>query len=31
MPVCRTEAPPLIEIAPGRRSACHLNTMPAGA
>jgi hypothetical protein len=31
MPVCRSEAPPLIKIAPGRRSACHLNTMPAGA
>jgi peptide/nickel transport system ATP-binding protein len=29
MPVCRTNMPPLIEIAPGRRSACHLNTMPA--
>jgi peptide/nickel transport system ATP-binding protein len=29
MPVCRIEAPPLIAIAPGRRSACHLNTMPA--
>jgi peptide/nickel transport system ATP-binding protein len=29
MPVCRVEAPPLIEIAPARRSACHLNTMPA--
>jgi peptide/nickel transport system ATP-binding protein len=29
MPVCRLEPPPLIEIAPGRRSACHLNTMPA--
>jgi peptide/nickel transport system ATP-binding protein len=26
MPVCRAESPPLIEIAPGRRSACHLNT-----
>ena len=25
MPICRTESPPLIEIAPGRRSACHLN------
>ena len=25
MPRCRTEAPRLIEIAPGRRSACHLN------
>ena len=29
MPVCRVEAPPLIEIAPGHRSACHLNTTPA--
>ena len=28
MAVCRTDVPPLIEIAPGRRSACHLNTMP---
>jgi oligopeptide/dipeptide ABC transporter ATP-binding protein len=26
MAVCRSEAPPLIDIAPGRRSACHLNT-----
>jgi peptide/nickel transport system ATP-binding protein len=30
MPVCRTVAPPLLEIAPGRRSACHLNATPAG-
>jgi peptide/nickel transport system ATP-binding protein len=29
MPVCRDVAPPLIPIAPGRLSACHLNTMPA--
>jgi len=26
MPICRTQAPPLIEIGTGRRSACHLNT-----
>jgi len=26
MPKCRESAPPLIEIAPGRRSACFLNT-----
>ncbi|MCC6468067.1 MAG: ABC transporter ATP-binding protein [Alphaproteobacteria bacterium] len=26
MAVCREVAPPLAEIAPGRRSACHLNT-----
>ncbi|HEX2115762.1 MAG TPA: ABC transporter ATP-binding protein [Alphaproteobacteria bacterium] len=25
MPLCRTEAPPLAAIAPGRISACHLN------
>jgi peptide/nickel transport system ATP-binding protein len=29
MPVCRKVAPPLIPIASGRLSACHLNTMPA--
>jgi peptide/nickel transport system ATP-binding protein len=29
MPVCREQAPPLIDIAPGRRSACHLNTVAA--
>jgi peptide/nickel transport system ATP-binding protein len=31
MPVCRETAPPLLEIAPGRLSACHLNTVPAVA
>jgi peptide/nickel transport system ATP-binding protein len=25
MPRCRVEAPPLVEIAPGHKSACHLN------
>jgi peptide/nickel transport system ATP-binding protein len=25
---CRLEAPPLVDIAPGRRSACWLNPMP---
>src|SRR5688572_3218317 len=30
MPVCRSEPPPLIDVAPGRRSACHLNTVPGG-
>jgi ABC-type dipeptide/oligopeptide/nickel transport system ATPase component len=25
MPRCKAEAPALKEIAPGRRSACHLN------
>jgi oligopeptide/dipeptide ABC transporter ATP-binding protein len=25
---CRAEAPPLLEIAPGHRSACHLNEIP---
>ena len=25
MPVCHDVVPPLVEIAPGRRSACHLN------
>jgi peptide/nickel transport system ATP-binding protein len=29
MPVCREAAPPLIPIAPGRLSACHLNTIAA--
>ncbi len=29
MAICRERAPPLIEIAPGRLSACHLNTVPA--
>jgi peptide/nickel transport system ATP-binding protein len=29
MPVCREAAPPLIPIAPGRLSACHLNTIVA--
>jgi peptide/nickel transport system ATP-binding protein len=29
MPVCRDVAPPLIPIAPGRLSACHLNTIAA--
>lgn len=29
MPVCRSEAPPLAEIAPGHRSACHLNQVSA--
>ncbi|HWA36859.1 MAG TPA: ABC transporter ATP-binding protein [Burkholderiales bacterium] len=28
MPRCKTEAPALREIAPGRRSACHLNEGP---
>ncbi len=28
MPRCRVEAPVLKEIAPGRRSACHLNDQP---
>jgi peptide/nickel transport system ATP-binding protein len=28
MPRCRTETPALKEIAPGRRSACHLNDEP---
>jgi peptide/nickel transport system ATP-binding protein len=27
MPRCRAEAPPLREIAPGHRSACHLNDL----
>ena len=27
MPRCSTEIPPLLEIAPARWSACHLNTM----
>ena len=25
MPVCRSDAPPLRRVAPGHRSACHLN------
>jgi hypothetical protein len=25
MPKCREAAPPLVDIAPGRRSACWLN------
>ena len=29
MPKCREEAPQLAEIAPGRRSACHLNDSAA--
>jgi peptide/nickel transport system ATP-binding protein len=28
LPRCSSEAPPLREIAPGRMSACHLNTTP---
>ncbi|MDX5356121.1 MAG: ATP-binding cassette domain-containing protein [Rhodobacterales bacterium] len=31
MPVCRQIAPALTEIAPGRRSACHLHTQPGAA
>ena len=31
MPLCRAEPPRLIEIAPGRRAACHLNTISSGA
>jgi peptide/nickel transport system ATP-binding protein len=31
MPRCRAERPALREIAPGRRSACHLNDMPAAS
>lgn len=27
MPICKSEAPVLREVAPGRQSACHLNTM----
>lgn len=27
MPRCRIEAPPIREVAPGHRSACHLNDM----
>ena len=30
MPVCRAAPPPLVEIAPGHRSACHLNNVTAG-
>jgi peptide/nickel transport system ATP-binding protein len=30
MPRCKVERPELREIAPGRRSACHLNDTPAG-
>jgi peptide/nickel transport system ATP-binding protein len=26
---CRVERPPLVEIAPGHLSACHLNAAPA--
>jgi peptide/nickel transport system ATP-binding protein len=29
MPKCRTTAPPLVEIAPGRKSACWLNEVAA--
>jgi peptide/nickel transport system ATP-binding protein len=29
MACCREAAPPLVEIAPGRRSACWLNDVPA--
>jgi len=29
MPVCRIEAPALESVAPGHRSACHLNRMPS--
>jgi peptide/nickel transport system ATP-binding protein len=28
LPRCRVEAPALRELAPGRRSACHLNDIP---
>ena len=31
MPRCRETAPPLVEIAPGRRSACWLNDATAVA
>jgi peptide/nickel transport system ATP-binding protein len=31
MPRCKIERPALREIAPGRRSACHLNDAPADA
>jgi peptide/nickel transport system ATP-binding protein len=27
MPVCRSQAPALLGVAPGHRSACHLNTV----
>ncbi len=30
MPKCRETAPPLVDIAPGRRAACWLNEAPAG-
>jgi len=29
MPICLTAAPPLETIAPGHRSACHLNKVPS--
>ena len=29
MPVCRSVVPPLEAVAPGHRSACHLNRMPS--
>jgi hypothetical protein len=28
MPICRTSAPELREIAPARWSSCHLNDLP---
>jgi len=31
MPRCRVDAPPLVEIAPGRRSACWLNDVTTAA
>jgi len=31
MPRCGTDVPPLVEIAPGRRSACWLNEVPRNA
>jgi hypothetical protein len=31
MPRCREAAPPLVEIAPGRRSSCWLNDTAAAA
>jgi hypothetical protein len=29
MAVCRERAPALAEVAPGHRSACHLNGVPS--
>jgi peptide/nickel transport system ATP-binding protein len=31
MPRCRVEVPALMTVAPGHRSACHLNDMPGAA